>query len=143
MFGLNSIYHPITALPGVHNNSYMELPPCPALTPYIRCFWGSAGPVRHCEIPGRPVIPDTCMDLIFYTNYSQNQYDGQFTALDEGTYQSEAVDSPDITSIFAIRFYGWSAVLFSDRSMKGSRNQAFCTDAFFGGLKKRAGAGSM
>lgn len=34
-------YTPITAMPYRHSDSYVEIEPCAALKPYIRCFWGS------------------------------------------------------------------------------------------------------
>ncbi|MCH5212515.1 MAG: AraC family transcriptional regulator [Oscillospiraceae bacterium] len=136
MFELNSIYYPITALPDAQNNSYIEVPPCNALRPYVRCFWGTSQPIRNCEKQGRPVIPDTCMDIIFETNYSKNEYVGSFLALDEGSYNAVIIDNTDTVSTFAIRFYAWSAVLFSDNSMKNSKNLYFDADEFFHGLQK-------
>ncbi len=34
-------YTPITAMPYSRSESYVEIEPCAALKPYIRCFWGS------------------------------------------------------------------------------------------------------
>ncbi len=136
MFELNSIYYPITALPNEQNNYYTEIKPREELRPYIRCFWGSVKPVKNFENQSRPVIPDTCMDVIFHTNYSKNIYDGKFYALDDSTYNSSYIANNDIIATFAIRFYAWSAILFSDNSMKKSKNLTFNADDFFKDLKK-------
>lgn len=44
-------------------SGYREHPPCPALAPYVRCYW------THRENPSRPrtrrVVPDACLDLVF------------------------------------------------------------------------------
>lgn len=135
MFKLYSMYYPITSLPGMHTKSHIEIPPCEALRPYIRCFWGTAVPLKNFERHNRPVIPDTCMDILFETNYSSNKYSGRFLALDEGTYDSGIINNTDVVSVFAIRFYAWSAILFSDNSMKNSKNLCFDTDDFFRGLQ--------
>ena len=37
---LHKLYRPLTAAPFAGNHGYREFPPCQALAPYIRCFWG-------------------------------------------------------------------------------------------------------
>lgn len=37
---LNDIYRPITATPFRQNEEHVEVIPCEALRPFIRCFWG-------------------------------------------------------------------------------------------------------
>lgn len=136
MFELNSIYHPITALPNVRCNAYTEVFPCVTLRPYIRCFWGTPNPMLKCEIPGRPVIPDTCMDIIFDINHTKNVCSGKFYPLDKYPFYSPASDSKDKNSIFAIRFYAWSAALFADDSIKNMKNSQINVDHLFYELKK-------
>ncbi|MBP3359496.1 MAG: helix-turn-helix transcriptional regulator [Clostridia bacterium] len=135
MFELNSIYNPITALPNVSSNAYTEIRPCIALQPYIRCFWGTKVQMKNYEIPVRPVIPDTCMDIIFNVNYTKNTYNGKFCPLDEHTYYSPVSNNSDKVSIFAIRFYAWSAVLFADSSIKNNNKSYIDVDDLFHGLK--------
>lgn len=136
MFELNSIYTPITALPGVKNNAYSEMMPCIALRPYIRCFWGTSGQIKNCEIPGRPVIPDTCMDMIFRVNYTKNTNTGMFCTIDECSYPSRVIYNNDTVSIFGIRFYAWSAVLFADGSLNYNEEDLNIDNLFYGFKKE-------
>lgn len=135
MFELNSIYTPITALPNVRNNAYTEIAPCVALRPYIRCFWGTVYQVKNSEMLSRPIIPDTCMDIIFNVNHTQNTYNGKFCALDEHSYHSRVVNNNDRVEVFGIRFYAWSPVLFSDCPINNDKPYIDVDDIFHG-LKK-------
>lgn len=119
----------------MNSDTYTEVSPCSALKPYIRCFWGTKRQVKNCEIPQRPVTPDTCMDIIFNVNHTKNTYDGNFFALDEHTYYSPVRDNSDKVSTFAIRFYAWSAVLFADSSIKNNDKPYINVDDLFRGLK--------
>lgn len=122
---LSRMYFPITGTPMQRDATYREYAPCDALKPYIRCFWGTEKPVK----PAVPVfttglvIPDTCMDVIFDVNYSANTYSSVFCGLDETTEITHGRITPDRTATFGIRFFAWSAVLFSDGDMKGTCNQ--------------------
>lgn len=135
MLNLAKIYRPITAAPFRCDNSYCEAAPCDALKPYIRCFWGTKTPAASA--PDAPlydvVIPDTCMDLIFDVNYTQNGYQAGFCVVDEQSYRSSKDTGSDLTAVFAIRFYAWSAILFSDYDFKG--RSFFSAEEFSKGLK--------
>ena len=52
---LAEAYFPLTANQGA---GYREIEACPALKPWIRCFWVYTD---QCD---QIVIPDTCMDII-------------------------------------------------------------------------------
>ena len=110
------LYHPVTATPFQRDAFYTELPPCPALKPYIRCFWGTPEPVRTpaVDIP-KPdlVIPDTCMDVIFMLDQAHRTVTAHFCAMDECAHVAGSIAGSAPT--FAIRFYAWSAALFADR----------------------------
>lgn len=69
------IYKPLTATPFFGDDSYREYEPCEALRPYIRCFWGSRHPytARERTGVGEIVTPDTCMDIIFDVNFTENR----------------------------------------------------------------------
>lgn len=136
MKNLSDIYRPITATPFENSSSYCEIAACEALRPYIRCFWGSKVP-QIAEITTDKmgiVIPDTCMDIIFNANYTQNQCGSFFCTVDEHSYSSGSLPDNDVTSTFGIRFYAWSAILFSKESFAGRKNMHFSTDEFFKGL---------
>lgn len=133
-------YYPITATPFRKNEEYVEIAPCQELKPYIRCFWGSCAPIKQ-EKESAPtfslVTPDTCVDIIFKINYTKNKIDSVFCGMDDITFKAwSANDSDDIVSTFAIRFYAWSVVLFSEESMKGTKNQFYDAGVHFAKLKK-------
>lgn len=71
---LASLYHPITGTPFQADETYREVAPCPALQPYIRCFWGSEHPLPARPHDGGLVIPDTCMDIMFTVDYARNRF---------------------------------------------------------------------
>ena len=85
---LSLLYHPLTATPFVQSAAHTELPPCPALKPYIRCFWGTTEPLRRGSDLSAPslVIPDTCMDIIFTLDYTPQTLSSRFCAMDESAY---------------------------------------------------------
>lgn len=136
----HQIYRPLTAHPFRSNAQYREYEPCEELKPYIRCFWGSFMPYRQykaMEPMQDIVIPDTCMDIIFTVDYTGNQLFGKFCGIDDRTFITchEGDEERDV-SIFAIRFYPWSAFLFAEESMRGTRNGFFDVGVHFFGLQK-------
>lgn len=83
------------------------------------------------------VIPDTCMDIIFTVDYTGNQLFGRFCGIDDRTFiTSHEGDEERDMSIFAIRFYPWSAFLFAEESMNGTKNGFFEPGVHFSGLQK-------
>lgn len=137
---LNQLYHPITAAPFRCDESYMEFEPCRELKPYIRCFWGSRTPYRKtkAEVPARSiVVPDTCMDIIFSTDFTNNRISGRFCGIDDRSFDSSVIDQEkQEVSTFAVRFYVWSAYLFAEESMADTKNGFFPVGHHFSGLKK-------
>ncbi|MDE7233898.1 MAG: AraC family transcriptional regulator, partial [Ruminiclostridium sp.] len=119
-------YRPITAAPFRRNISYCEIPPCAALRPYIRCFWGTDG-ARGSAGDNSVVIPDTCMDIIF----SEKNDSPCFCGMDERASASDN-DLTVFGSVFGIRFYGWTAVLFSDPDLSRTKNRALPAEEYFG-----------
>ncbi len=137
MHKLAEIYHPITGTPFQQDDTYCEITPCDALKPYIRCFWGSVKPVEAAfdSTESGIVIPDTCMDIIFHLDHTQNTVDGHFCALDERSFITGGESAHTLTSTFAIRFYAWSAILFAENPLNGSKNCAFPVEEFFESIK--------
>lgn len=83
---------------------YREHPPCPALAPYVRCFWTLRGPPAS---PGtRQVVPDACQDLLFRF---QGPSDGP-SAVAVGT-MTEPLPVPDEgeADFLGVRFHPWGA----------------------------------
>jgi|GEM_PF-5485625 len=74
MIALSQKYRPILSTP-FGREGYREIAPCAALSPYIRCFWTERKTARELL-----VIPDTCMDIIFRIDGTEN--DGFFCALE-------------------------------------------------------------
>lgn len=131
---LSVLYRPITAAPFERGGDYQEIPPCDALKPYIRCFWGTPRPRTSSDTAGRLVIPDTCMDIIVRIKPSDHTVTAGFCAMDEHTYQSGGEESGAGLSTFGIRFFCWSAALFSTESFRRTKNRAFDPDEFFRGI---------
>ena len=139
MLELSSIYKPITATPFKKNELYCEIEPCDELKPYIRCFWGTPYPViKKQDSIQEPtiVIPDTCMDIIFDINYTKNRYNSCFCAIDEKPYKTYDQCRSDEISIFSIRFHSWSAALFTDKSLKSTKNNTYNVNDFFNDIKQ-------
>lgn len=135
---LSQIYHPITATPFLSDDTYMELAPCKELKPYIRCFWGTRKPFKQKTtcLPEKLVIPDTCMDIIFHINFTENKIDGVFCGInDTSFYAQERARPGTVVSTFAIRFYAWAAILFSEESMDGIKNSYLDARHHFSKLK--------
>lgn len=137
---LYQIYNPITASPFMCNESYMEWEPCEALKPYIKCFWGTSKPVKQAktDISTRGIVtPDTCMDIIFNVDFMNNRISGRFCGIDDRTFvTNNKNDEERFTATFAIRFYAWSAVMFSEESMRDVRNGFFDAGYHFARIKK-------
>ena len=137
---LYQIYNPLTATPFACNESYREWQPCEALKPYIKCFWGSNVPVRQektdIETTGI-VTPDTCMDITFHVDFTENQSRGGFCGIDDRTFETHTKNEREkVTATYAIRFYAWSVTLFSEESMRNVRNGFFDAGEHFSKIKK-------
>ena len=129
---LSQLYRPITGTPFQADETYREIPPCAALAPYIRCFWGSKHPLPAKPHDGGIVIPDTCMDIIFTIDYASNRVFSHFCALDEHSFfTGPSSESGGMAASFAIRFYAWTAQLFAEDTLRSSSNQQYPVDAFF------------
>lgn len=122
MHSLTEKYKPILCTP-FGREGYREAAPCAALSPYIRCFWAERQTERDLL-----VIPDTCMDIIFRIDGTENS--GFFCTIDENSFYSANGGS----ELFGVRFYAWTAHLFAERDFTGSKNLAFPTEEFFGKL---------
>ncbi len=133
---LYKIYIPITSVPFEQTEAYTEIAPCDALKPYIRCFWGSANP--HIKSANsRLVIPDTCMDIIFNIDFTNNTVQSSFFGIDDRSFCAyKSNDDNALISTFAIRFYPWSVSLFAEDSISDVQNRSFDTEHHFSKLKK-------
>lgn len=124
-FRLDKIFNTFTASP-FQQNSYIEIEPCEALKPYIRCFWGSRAstaviPPQNSSL----VIPDICMDIILTENNTEI-YDC-FCGINNNSFTSRN----NAPLLFGIRFYAWSVPLFSDENMNGTLNAFYDANAYF------------
>lgn len=121
-----TIYSPLTATPFKRNVTYNEIEPCQALQPYVRCFWGgdydclsNTGTDESSEI----VIPDTCVDIIYRMDEAGNIIISDFCGLNDRAFLSSKSQKAGYKiSVFAIRFYAWTAYVFSEDSFVGSVN---------------------
>ncbi len=119
------VYRPLTATPFKRNISYSELTPCKELYPYIRCYWGTESPMIRSENDAATelVIPDTCVDIIYDIDYTNNTVIGGFCGINDCSFRTDNNETiGHMVSTFAIRFYGWGAYAFADDSMKSTLN---------------------
>lgn len=130
MISLAEMYRPITAEPFTD----FKIEPCPALKPYVRCFWSTDRPGTGGD-PEKLIIPDTCMDIIFYADSRTNRVNSIFCALDDRSYRIWAGSEAAVISVFGIRFYAWAAALFAEDTLNGSRNGKYPAEAFFSKIK--------
>lgn len=118
-------YYPLTATPFKKNTAYKEVPPITQLEPYIRCFWGTENPYLQEEkdIRAGIVIPDTCVDIIYYIDYTENKVAGGFCGINDRSFYAAGAKWPGhLTATFAIRFFAWSAYAFAEDSLKDTVN---------------------
>lgn len=135
MLSLANQFHPITAAPFRHDASYCEAAPCDLLRPYIRCFWGTQNTIQtEIALDNSVVIPDVCMDMIF--EIRQNQCHSIFVGIDDRSHTTGNVCTDVGTSVFGIRFYAWTAILFAERDMHDTKNSCFSADMFFDNIQR-------
>ncbi len=137
---MNPFYMPFTASSLKQNETYREvLPLHPALRGIIRCFWGSDRPYLRNEENAMPtlVVPDTCADIIYQIDYTENSVAGYFCGVNDTSFVSQ-VDVKDghLVSVFAIRFYAWEAWAFSEDSLKGTINSLYDVQSRFSWVDK-------
>lgn len=135
----HQIYQSITARPYQSDTGYVEFEPSADLKPYIRCFWANTVPSKkEARQENKLIIPDTCMDIIFEINETDNQINSRFIGInDTSFYSGKYGGNGKIISTFGIRFYAWTAILFSQESMMGVKNQKFDIGYHFERLKKQ------
>lgn len=116
-----SLYRPLTAVPFQRESAYAEAPPGPQLSPYVRCFWFSTPGLGSTGL----VIPDTCADLIYRIDHTAHTLTGSFCGVsDESFVSHQVVPAGHRVHLFGIRFYAWTACLFAQDSLAGSRNRS-------------------
>ena len=142
----NTFYRPITATPFRKERSYTELAPCAALRNVVCCFWGSETPYlydRAVHQPEQLVIPDTCVDIIYTIDYTDNKIFGGFCGInDKSFYAYEDDRTGHLVSKFAIRFFAWTAYKFAQGLMlsklDGARENRLLDEAIHTMIDKNA-----
>ncbi len=135
----NVNYRPLTATPFKRNRFYTELVPSKELQSYIRCYWGTENPLIQIENDEAPelVIPDTCVDIMYHIDYTNNTVTGGFCGVNDCSFHAH--DNGIIghmVSTFAIRFYAWSAYAFAEDSLRSTINGYFDIGSRFEWLDK-------
>lgn len=121
LYRIDKKFKTITANP-YQRKTYLELAPCEALRPYIRCFWCSKDKE---ESAGKSlVIPDLCMDIILYEN---NGYHADFCGINNRSFYSVNTNK----EYFGIRFYAWAITLFTNDTMTETLNAYECAQKYF------------
>lgn len=101
------IYRPLTATPFKRNSFYTENPSSKELQSYIRCYWGTEKPLIQIENDDAPelVIPDTCVDIIYHIDYTDNTVTGGFCGINDCSFHAHNSGTiGHMVSTFAIRF---------------------------------------
>ena len=132
-------YHSLTATPFKRNSVYMEIVPVKELQSHIRCYWGTENPLTQIENDNAPelVIPDTCVDIIYHIDYTNNIITGGFCGVNDCSFHAHGNGTiGHMVSTFAIRFYAWSAYAFSDDSLQSTMNGYFNVGSRFEWLDK-------
>lgn len=127
-------YVPITATPFAAGPKYLEIVPSNHwLRNYIRCFWGSEKPYWKNKASGPDlVIPDTCADIIYYMDYTDNKVMAGFCGSnDRSFYANDPFGTGHLVSTFCIRFYAWGAYAFSEDSLSDTINGFFDVQSRF------------
>ena len=135
----NTIYRPLTATPFKRNNFYTEFPPSKELQSYIRCYWGTENPLTQIENDNAPelIIPDTCVDIIYHIDYTNNIVTGGFCGVNDCSFHAHGNGTiGHMVSTYAIRLYAWSAYAFCDDSLQSTMNGYFDVDSRFEWLDK-------
>lgn len=132
------IYRPLTATPFKRNSAYKEIEPCQILQPYIRCFWGGE---YDCPDTGMDelsgiVIPDTCVDIIYRMDDASNIITSDFVGINDRSFCAQGNQKGQKVSLFGIRFYAWSAYVFSEDSFMGTVNGRYDVRERFSWLDK-------
>lgn len=128
MMDLSALYQPITATPLSPAQRILEAQPGEALRPYVRCFWREGDAYAPTL-----VVPDTCMDLLFRWDAASGGYACCFSALYDKPFFLPA-GAQRVPVSFAIRFYAWSAALFTRAPLAGSLRLSLDAREYFGPL---------
>lgn len=118
-------YCPLTATPFKRNPFYAEIAPDRQLQSYIRCFWGTEQPFVQTagDNASTIVIPDTCADIIYNIDYTDNTVSGGFCGVNDHSFCAHSGGKAGhLVSTFAIRFYAWAAYAFAEDSLKSTLN---------------------
>lgn len=104
-------------------DGYVEALPCPALRPWVKCYWGTFGD-EAASSSSTLVIPDTCVDLIFLQSTATGKLTARFCPMLSKPFCSQMHAQCD-SSLFAIRLYPWSVAAFAQDDMSHTLNGAF------------------
>lgn len=78
------------------------------------------------------VIPDTCADIIYYADYTDNKIIAGFCGPnDRSFYAYDPFEAGHLVSTFCIRFYAWGAYAFSEDSLSDTINGFFDVQSRF------------
>ena len=127
------MYTPLIATPYSQNDTYIEVLPCEALCPYIKCIWGSKTRLTEDNVGlycKRLIIPDTCFDIIIYIN--DDDLSCKIYGIDDTPYYSEKISQ----TIFAVRFYFWTIPFILQGEIGDFKNQCLDCEQFFPKFKK-------
>jgi AraC-like DNA-binding protein len=136
VYDLSTLFKPIISTPCNNPEQYVEIQPCQALKPYIRCFWGEPRPYMYESREPDAAIPDACIDIVFYINYSTNEITNKFCGIGDMPFLPDTGKRSGVISYFGIRFYFWAAHLFVKGGLSSIVNNSSDVEQYFPDFRK-------
>ena len=121
---VNRVYLPLASASLFGGDGYREVPPCPQLAPFVRCFWEMEG-----RTASSVVIPDTCADVLFEVPAGEGRVRASFCGVNDAPFFHQGGGRKG--RLYAIRFYAWAVSMFSGETLEGSVNLCCPAEAFF------------
>lgn len=118
-------FRPVTAQSDVYRTLYVEIAPCPALAPYVACFWAPRDGVDVSKSRPLLVVPDACMDIMF--RQTETGLHAQYSGLDDGPF----ISTGQAPLLLGVRFHFWAVHLFTGADLQGGMPGAM--EAYFDG----------
>lgn len=123
---VNRVYLPLASASLFGGDGYREVPPCPQLAPFVRCFWEMD---NFRKSPASTIIPDTCADILFELAPGEEDIHASFCGVNDSPLFAQNAGKG--VKLYAIRFYAWAVSMFSGESLEGSANFCCPAEAFF------------
>jgi AraC-like DNA-binding protein len=111
---------------------YREIPPPPALAPFVRCLWHLTGPAELTREP-QPIVPDGCVEIVLNCADPFARVNGgthlQPLAMLVGQLTGPVVVVPTgAVEVWGVRLHPWSAAACLEISLGELRESTIALD---------------